>query len=1114
MKTLKPAYATLCLLAVAGISGNAQTVSNLTITPAPAYAVVVGVPLQFHAAATFTDGTIQDVTGIATWTSDNAAVATVDAAGAASGKSPGTANITAAFGTRTAVAVLNVKNFISAAPSAVATVAVGGNPVAAAVNPITGTVYVANAATNNVTAIDGATYAAVSIAAGTSPSGIAVDPNANRIYVANRGSNNVTVIDGSTNATSTVTAGEGPQAIVLNPVTGRIYVANAASITVIDGKTLAASPFATTPDLQSIAVNPVNGRVYAGYLAAGVGGVLVFDGATGTQLAAVPIPGGAMVHTLTVNTAANQIYAASLLSGLMTLIDGTTNSVSQPVTATLVRSVAVNPVLNKVVLAATNIAVFDPATSTASIILSNDNAPAYTIAAINPVSNLGYLVSARTNTVVVLDGAAGYNIVTSIPVGRDPVAEALDPVRNKVYVVNSSDNTVTVIDGATNTAAPLATGGRPQAVAVNPLTGKVYVVNSPGNDVTVTDPATGVSTTVPAGTSPAAVDIDPVANRVFVANSGSNDVTVIDGASDAAGTLSAGPSPIGVAVNPQTGKVYVANSGNGTVSVIDEATGASSAIPVGTLAANSLFFRMAVNQTTNRIYVPAAGAGALAVIDGATGTAAAVNVGGSPSAAAVNAVTNRIYLTNGTSSLVVVDGSTNAFTTVPLGFIPVDVAVNPFTNRVYALGDLATAGTVAVIDGASNQSLPLTLPFSNLTAALAVDPVTNKIYAGSASGTPNNGVISLDGATNMPLLIGNTAAAGLVRATALSLDPVTHRVYAVSPVSGSRGSVIVEETGGPGPINLAIGPLSGNRTAAPMPAFTITAAAAAGTLAVENVFFRFDTRAGEWSTATRNGDGTFGVAPAAPLQPGLHVLLAFATNGQAGTLTGTGIGIGNAESPLVSMATAYAFFVAPARNTAPALTGITVSGPADALLVGASANFTATGRYSDGSQRDITAAVVWTSSNSAVARIAPSGLATAASAGTATIAASAGGLSGSALLTAVNPMTSLGVTGSVAPLTGAGWVATFVFTNRGNVTLTGVTVAKALLNNIAPSSPLLLAAQSLAPGASFQISATFPASAGAPGSRANLQVQGAYVAVLPGTTQPGAFTSGFRIALP
>src|SRR6266481_9903228 len=69
--------------------------------------------------------------------------------------------------------------------------------------------------------------AVATIPAGTNPLAAAVNPVTNKIYVANQGSNYVTVIDGAKNTIThiTVAVGATPVAVAVNPVTNQIYVA-------------------------------------------------------------------------------------------------------------------------------------------------------------------------------------------------------------------------------------------------------------------------------------------------------------------------------------------------------------------------------------------------------------------------------------------------------------------------------------------------------------------------------------------------------------------------------------------------------------------------------------------------------------------------------------------------------------------------------------------------------------------------------------------------------------------------------------------------------------------------------------------------------------------------
>jgi hypothetical protein len=86
--------------------------------------------------------------------------------------------------------------------------------------------------------------------------------------------------------------------------------------------------------------------------------------------------------------------------------------------------------------------------------------------------------------------------------------------------------------------------------------------------------------------------------------------------------------------------------------------------------------------------------------------------------------------------------------------------------------------------------------------------------------------------------------------------------------------------------------------------------------------------------------------------------------------------------------------------TAPAtLSSIAVTPANPNLLAGAAQQITATGTYSDGSTKNVTSQASWTSSNTTVATMNASGLATALSAGSTTIKAALAGVTGSTLLT-------------------------------------------------------------------------------------------------------------------
>ena len=123
--------------------------------------------------------------------------------------------------------------------------------------------------------------------------------------------------------------------------------------------------------------------------------------------------------------------------------------------------------------------------------------------------------------------------------------------------------------------------------------------------------------------------------------------------------------------------------------------------------------------------------------------------------------------------------------------------------------------------------------------------------------------------------------------------------------------------------------------------------------------------------------------------------LAVATVNAGGLATAVLAGSTTISTTLAGVTGSTALTVQPS----PTLTSIAVS-PANSIIeLGSSQQFTATGTYSDGTSRNITSQVIWTSSMTSVATVNTAGLATCVSAGTATISAVLAGISGSTVLT-------------------------------------------------------------------------------------------------------------------
>jgi YVTN family beta-propeller protein len=153
----------------------------------------------------------------------------------------------------------------------------------------------------------------------------------------------------------------------------------------------------------------------------------------------------------------------------------------------------------------------------------------------------------------------------------------------------------------------------------------------------------------------------------------------------------------------------------------------------------------AVNTVTNLVYVTNDSSGKVLVIDGATNNvAASISSPGWPQGVAVNSLTNRIYVANTLGgNVTVIDGeSQSVITAVTVGHYPFRLRVNESTNRVYVANYFSNS--VSVIDGASNSVID-TVTVGDTPSGIGINSKTNRIYV-TNDGTSDVSVI--DGAIN------------------------------------------------------------------------------------------------------------------------------------------------------------------------------------------------------------------------------------------------------------------------------------------------------------------------------------------------------------------------------
>lgn len=161
----------------------------------------------------------------------------------------------------------------------------------------------------------------------------------------------------------------------------------------------------------------------------------------------------------------------------------------------------------------------------------------------------------------------------------------------------------------------------------------------------------------------------------------------------------------------------------------------------------------------------------------------------------------------------------------------------------------------------------------------------------------------------------------------------------------------------------------------------------------------------------------------------------------------TGLAAGSATLTAASGATSAQ---AQVSVTAATLTALTITPASPSLAKGATRQLTAMGAYSDGTSRDLTGSVTWTSSAPAVASVNAAGLVAGVAAGAATISATSGGVTAqtpvtvtaaSLLSLAVTPANSSVAKGGTKAFTATG---TFSDGSTGPVTVTWTSSAPAV----------------------------------------------------------------------
>ncbi|OGU05473.1 MAG: hypothetical protein A2075_15090 [Geobacteraceae bacterium GWC2_58_44] len=539
------------------------TLVSVVLTPVNE-TIDAGEALQFTATGTLSNGeTSRNVTSLVNWSSANPAIITINGNGAASGVSPGSTTISAAYpGIVTQSTGVTVQG-----PTSITVTPANPSAVVGSTLQFSATGSFAGGITRGLTTL--ATWS-------SSQPGVAAISNA----AASKGlatavANGTTVITATLGAQGTATLTvRALSSFVINPSNPSIPVGSTLQLTAVG----TFSDSTTQEITDSVTWSSSAPAIASVSNSAGSRGVVTAN-ATGSATITGTINGLSSSRTVTVATTAvptARAFVTSTGSSNLSVIDTASNEfVLNILVGPGPQGVAVNASTNRAYVANSSngtISIVDIANSVEIDTVTVGAGPLGL--ALNPEANRLYVANSQSGTISVLNTATD-TVVATIPVGSTPGSVAVGPSTNRIYVTNFGSNTISVIDSLSNSVIDtIIVGPGPVDAALNSQASRLYVANSFGTTLSVINTATNsLVTNISVGANAQGVAVDPAANRAYVTLGGTGALSVVDTTTNTViSNIPVGTGPKGVAVKPASNRIYVVNNGSNTVSVIDSLT--------------------------------------------------------------------------------------------------------------------------------------------------------------------------------------------------------------------------------------------------------------------------------------------------------------------------------------------------------------------------------------------------------------------------------------------------------------------------------------------------------------------------------------------------------------
>jgi len=588
---------------------------------------------------------------------------------------------------------------------------VGGSPTAVAYDPVTGALLVANGPSNNLTVIDpvdGRTVANVAVQ--YAPSAIAYDPQIRSMVVADAGSDNLTIVNATTyRVTQNVSAGGGdPIAVAYDPTSQSLIVLDAASGRVVrlDGAHLTlennySDPYSAAHP-TGLAIDNLSGRIFVAYASSSPGGNGAFTviNATLAPLANLSLVGNP--KGLVWDPAHGEIDLAEPSSGRLAVWGGNLSAGFGPVVSI---PVGVDPSGAVDLPTVREVAVLNSGGRNLSVIGRGARVgtlwgpiPEY------PVEFRAYGLPNGTRWTIDLNGSLystpNATMTIELPNGSFPYRYL--PIAGEQLLAPAAEGSVRVagVPGAIF-ASGWAAGASPSAVAFDPQRQALFVTDRANNSVTVLNASTGrVEGSIGVGAQPEAIVDLAGLGRLVVANSGSDNLTVLNATS---GTtvgppIAVGASPRALLWDPSAGLLVVADFGGSNLTLVNLTLGRS----VGSLPVGLDPVGLALDPSTGYVFAVNAGSNNVTGVDPSSSTAPAISVpvGANPTSIAFDPVTQQFWISDfGDGNLTRLNGSAPALDPMsrPIGAYPGRLTYDPVNGYLYLT--LGVDHRVVAVDG-------------------------------------------------------------------------------------------------------------------------------------------------------------------------------------------------------------------------------------------------------------------------------------------------------------------------------------------------------------------------------------------------------------------------------